>query len=207
MSQAASVTDAGGRHVWEFFRAGGFDQVKLESGADLMALDQLDQKLWVALSCPTRGLEFDSRTLDLIDTDQDGRIRVPEVIAAGKWACANLRNPDDLVKGGDGLPLSAINDSTPEGKQLLASARQILTNLGRADAATITIEEAADTARIFAQTKFNGDGVVAADSARRHPGQGRPVLRRAPGLLGLAEEGRGRSGDHPAPRRCHRRRL
>ena len=165
MSQAASVTDAGGRHVWEFFRAGGFDQVKLESGADLMALDQLDQKLWVALSCPTRGLEFDSRTLDLIDTDQDGRIRVPEVIAAGKWACANLRNPDDLVKGGDGLPLSAINDSTPEGKQLLASARQILTNLGRADAATITIEEAADTARIFAQTKFNGDGVVAADSA------------------------------------------
>src|SRR6516164_545652 len=35
-------------HSWKFFRAGGFDQVKLDSGADLMALDQLDQKLWVA---------------------------------------------------------------------------------------------------------------------------------------------------------------
>ena len=36
-------------HTWKFFRAGGFDQVKLETGADLMNLDQLDQKLWVAL--------------------------------------------------------------------------------------------------------------------------------------------------------------
>ena len=58
-------------YTWKFFRAGGFDQVKLESGADLANLDLLDQKLWVALACPTRGLEFDSRTLDLVDTDKD----------------------------------------------------------------------------------------------------------------------------------------
>ncbi len=68
-------------HTWKFFRAGGFDQVRLETGADLMALDQLDQKLWVALACPTTGLEFD-KTLALIDTDKDGRIRAPELIAA-----------------------------------------------------------------------------------------------------------------------------
>ncbi|MEY3534435.1 MAG: hypothetical protein RLZZ582_11, partial [Verrucomicrobiota bacterium] len=37
-------------HPWQFFRAGGFDQVKLQTGADLMNLDQLDQKLWVALA-------------------------------------------------------------------------------------------------------------------------------------------------------------
>ena len=58
-------------HTWKFFRAGGFDQVKLETGADLANLDQLDQKLWVALACPTRGLEFDSRTLDLVDADNN----------------------------------------------------------------------------------------------------------------------------------------
>src|SRR5512147_2801441 len=106
-------------HVWSFFRAGGFDQVRLDSGADLAALNQLDQKLWVALSCPTRGLEFDSRTLDLIDTDKDGRIRAPEIIAVAKWACGCLKNPDDLLKSSPTLPLSAINDATPEGKQLL----------------------------------------------------------------------------------------
>ena len=65
-------------HRWTFFRAGGFDQVKLQSGADLMNLDALDQKLWVALACPTSGLEMDARTLALIDTDQDGRVRAGE---------------------------------------------------------------------------------------------------------------------------------
>ena len=86
------------KHTWRFFRAGGFDQVRLDSGADLMNLDQLDQKLWVALACPTSGLEFDSKTLALIDTDHDGRIRPPELIAAFKWAGSCLKNPEELAE-------------------------------------------------------------------------------------------------------------
>jgi hypothetical protein len=152
-------------HTWKFFRAGGFDQVKLESGADLASLDQLDQKLWVALACPTRGLEFDTRTLDLVDTDKDGRVRVPEVIVAAKWATSLLKNPDDLIKGSPSLPLAAINDATSEGKQILASARQTLVNLGKKDATAIGLDEIGDTAKIFAATNFNGDGIIPADAA------------------------------------------
>jgi hypothetical protein len=77
---------------WKFFRTGGLDQVALETGADLLNLDQLDQKLWVALSCPVKGLELDEKTLALIDTDGDGRIRVPELLAAIKWAAARLKD-------------------------------------------------------------------------------------------------------------------
>ena len=152
-------------HAWKFFRAGGFDQVKLETGADLMNLDQLDQKLWVALACPTTGLEFDPKTAALIDTDKDGRMRAPEVIAAAKWAGSMLRNPNDLVKGGDSLPLSAINDATPEGNQLLASAKQILVNLGKPDAPTISLADASDANKIFVNTTLNGDGIIIAESA------------------------------------------
>ena len=152
-------------HRWRFFRAGGFDQVKLETGADLARVDQLDQKLWVALACPITGLEFDAQTLALIDTDKDGRIRAPEFIAAAQWAAGLLKNPDDLVKSSPMLPLSAINDATPAGKELLSSARQILINLGKKDAAAITLEDTADTAKIFAQTNFNGDGIVPVESA------------------------------------------
>ncbi len=152
-------------HTWKFFRAGGFDQVKLESGSDLANLDQLDQKLWVALACPTRGLEFDNRTLDLVDMDKDGRVRAPEVIAAAKWATSMLKNPDDLIKGSPTLSLAAINDATPEGKQLLASARQTLVNLNKADATAIGLDEISDTAKIFAATNFNGDGIIPADAA------------------------------------------
>jgi hypothetical protein len=152
-------------HTWRFFRAGGFDQVKLETGADLMNLDQLDQKLWVALACPTMGLEFDPKTAALIDTDKDGRIRAPELIAAVKWAGAMLKDPDLLVRGGDSVPLSAINDATPEGKQLLASAKQICANLGKKDATAISIADVSDANKIFANTTFNGDGVIIPESA------------------------------------------
>lgn len=152
-------------HTWKFFRAGGFDQVKLETGEDLKNLDQLDQKLWVALACPTTGLEFDPKTAALIDADHDGRIRAPELIAAVKWACSMLKNPDDLIKGGDSVPFSAINDATPEGKQLLASAKQICANLGKKDATAITLADASDANRIFANTTFNGDGVIIPESA------------------------------------------
>ncbi len=151
-------------HQWKFFRAGGFDQVRFESGADLVNLPHLNQKLWAALSCPTRGVEFDIKTLDLIDLDKDGRIRAPEILAAVQWACSMVKNPDDLLRCASSMELSAINDATPEGKQLHASARQILANLGKKDATVITLDDASDTTKIFAQTQFNGDGIVPADS-------------------------------------------
>src|SRR5258705_9504094 len=105
-----------GDHRWRFFRAGGVDQPKLDTGADLVALENLDQKLWVSLSCPVKGLEFDEKTLALIDSDKDGRVKVNEVIHAVKWAIGLLKNPDSLVKESETLPLGAINDSTPAGK-------------------------------------------------------------------------------------------
>src|SRR5215471_13030739 len=95
-------------HRWTFFRAGGFDQVKLASGADIVNIGSLDQKLWVALACPTSGLEIDPRTLAMIDTDGDGRVRASELIAAVEFACTNLKNADDLLAGSGTLPLAAV---------------------------------------------------------------------------------------------------
>jgi hypothetical protein len=149
-------------YAWKFFRAGGFNQVVISSGADLLNLDQLDQKLWVALACPTTGVEFDKATLALIDTDKDGRVRAPELIAATKWAAGLLKNPDDLLKGSPTLRPAAINDATPEGKLIANFARQVL---GKADAGEVTFDEAAAAAQTFAAKPFNGDGIVPADSA------------------------------------------
>ncbi|MEW6488299.1 MAG: hypothetical protein AB1578_10375 [Thermodesulfobacteriota bacterium] len=151
-------------HRWNFFRAGGFDQVLLETGEDFRSLDQLDPKLWVALACPAKGLEFDTRTLELIDTDGDGRIRVPEILSAVRWACSVLKDAGELARGGASLPLAAIDDSNPEGARLLASARQILANLGKGEADAISLDDLADPARIFAHTVFNGDGIVPAEA-------------------------------------------
>ncbi|WP_415663398.1 hypothetical protein, partial [Rariglobus hedericola] len=151
-------------HVWKFFRIGGLDQVAIESGADLVALKDLDQKLWVALSCPVKGLELDEKTLALIDTDKDGRIRVPELLAAIDWAALHLEDLGVLLRRKDALPLAAFKASTPEGKSALIAAKRILSNFGQPEATEITLAQASDTARIFSSTPFNGDGVITPDS-------------------------------------------
>ncbi|MFZ2541510.1 MAG: hypothetical protein WAW75_07000 [Gallionella sp.] len=147
-------------HTWKFFRAGGFDQAQLDSGADLLALKDLDQKLWASLSCPTRGIEFDAKTLDMIDSDADGHVRANEVLAAVTWAGGLLKNPDLLIQGADSLSLADIDDSGEEGKQVLASARHILKNLGKADATAISLADMADIDKRVAGLEFNGDGVI-----------------------------------------------
>jgi hypothetical protein len=156
-----SETNASSHDIhWKFFRAGGFDQVRLDSGAAVKALGKLDQKLWAALSCPTRGLEIDSRTLDLIDSDHDQRIRAGEVVAAVDWACALLKDADVLLKPGDVLALSAIEDATPQGRAVLAAAKRILAKSGKADAETISLDDVAGVEEVFAANDFNGDGIV-----------------------------------------------
>ncbi|MCX5812753.1 MAG: hypothetical protein NT178_09450 [Proteobacteria bacterium] len=152
-------------HTWRFFISGGFDQVSIETGADLLSLQDLDQKLWAALSCPVKDLEFDLKTLELVDSDHDGHIRAPEIIEAVTWAASVLKDPEFLIKGSEGIPLSAINDKTDEGKGLLSSAQQILKNLGKEDADVISVEDTDSEERIFAQMRFNGDGVITVKSA------------------------------------------
>ena len=152
-------------HVWNFFRIGGLDQVALDSGADLLALKTLDQKLWVALSCPVKGLELDEKTLALIDSDKDGRIRAPELLAAIDWSARHLNDLGGLLQSRASLPLSAFQTATPEGKAALASAQRILASHGKAAATEITLADATDTVRLFAATRLNGDGIITPDSA------------------------------------------
>ena len=110
------------KHRWRFFSAGGFEQVRLDTAEDLLSLGELDQKLWVALACPIDGLEFDHRTLTLMDLDKDGRIRASELLSALAWTGSVLTDPASLLKSSPKLPLANIAATTDEGKQLLASA-------------------------------------------------------------------------------------
>ena len=159
-------------YQWRFFRSGGFDQVLIENADDLRHLGELDQKLWSVLACPTSGLEFDTRTLQMIDSDGDGRIRAPEVIAAANWVCTVLKSPEVLFRGVDALPLDAIASTHPEGAKLAATARKVLSYLNKPDADSIAVADFADPSFLFAPALYNGDGIVpvelAADAALAH---------------------------------------
>lgn len=118
---------------WRFFRAGGFDQVRLDTAAELLSIGQLDQKLWVALSCPVQGIEFDARTLSFVDSDGDGQVRAPELLAAVQWAGERLQDPEVLVGKLPGVPLSAIRADDEEGAVIVAAARELLADLGSSE--------------------------------------------------------------------------
>ncbi len=113
-------------YEWKFCTVGGVTRVNIESGADIAHLDELDQKLWTVLSCPVKGLEFDERTLMLMDSDKDGKLRVGEVVAAAQWLRNVLVDMDYLLEGKDTIAFSQIKADTDEGKQVVDSARLIL---------------------------------------------------------------------------------
>ncbi len=152
-------------HRWQFLRAGGVDQVVFRNGEDIARIAELDQKLWVALACPTRGIDFDARTLDLIDTDSDGRVRPPEVIAACQWACERLRSADVLLAGGGTLSLHDLDAARAPGADLAKEGRRILDLLGKQDTHTLTLADIADRGKWLASMRFNGDGVITPDTA------------------------------------------
>src|SRR6185312_4979229 len=156
---------ASNTHIWNFATIGGVKRVTLESGDDLLHLRGLDQKLWTALSCPVDNLEIDKKTLELIDTDKDGQIRVPEVLTAVEWVLSIIGDPGDLLKGDSEIFLSAINNSTQQGRAVLDSANTILKNLGKENSASLSVEDTSDSMRIFAGTRFNGDGIITEDTA------------------------------------------
>ena len=114
---------------WKFSTVGGVTRVNIENGQDIAHLSELDQKLWTVLSCPVKGLEFDERTLALLDTDHDGKLRVHEVVAASQWLCKVLADMDYLVEGRDSITFGAIRQDTDEGKQVVEAAKMILAKL------------------------------------------------------------------------------
>ena len=152
------------KYNWTFTSVGGTVRVKINSGADIAHLGELDRKLWTVLSCPAKNLEFDQKTLELIDVDHDGNIRVDEVIATAQWLTTVLKDHDLLLTRGTEIPFAAFNEENPEGAKLLASAKQILANL-KLEKDSIALEDTADMTKIFADTKFNGDGVITPASA------------------------------------------
>ena len=158
MGAALQATPA--PHRWQFIRVGGADQVIFRTGEDIARLKELDQKLWVALACPTRGVDFDARTLDLIDADGDGRVRPPEVVAACEWVCARLRNPDVLLQGSDVLALDDLDAGNADGARLLEEARRLLQIQGKPDSATLTLADIADRGELLSAMRFYGDGVI-----------------------------------------------
>ena len=152
------------KHSWNYENIGGSTRVKITTGADIAHLAELDPKMWTVLSCPATGLEIDEKSLKYIDTDNDSRIRVNDIVATAQWMTGAIKNADLILKGDDSIDIEQFNQEDTTGKKLYNSSRQILSNLGK-EGNVITLADSADIAAIFAKTGFNGDGIISELSA------------------------------------------
>ena len=153
-----------GNYDWKFSTVGGVTRVNIESGQDILHLDELDRKLWTALSCPLKHLEIDEKTMTMLDTNGDGKIHIEEVVAASKWLTSVINDPELLLKRDAFIPFTAFNTSNEEGLHLLETSKQILENLGL-EKNEISIADVSDSLAIFAKTRFNGDGIITENSS------------------------------------------
>ncbi len=179
-------------HRWSFYRAGGVDQVRLDEGADIFDLEHLDQKLWVALSCPVHGLEFDRRTLELLDSDGDAHVRPPEILAASRWLRSVFKNGNNLIGGKDGVALSDLRTDTPEGKAALASAKRVLAIVGKPDGEAVNVADAMAATGLLEKEQWNGDGIVTPEAVT--DAEARKVAEEIVACLGGKADRSGKKG-------------
>lgn len=142
------ISNLKGGYSWKYCSVGGVTRINIVSGEDIRHLHELDQKMWTVLSCPTSGLEFDSRTLELLDTDGDQRIRVNEITAVSQWLCKVIVNPDLLLTGEDFIALSNFNVDDEEGKQLYDYALNVLNKLGK-DSDSISLSDVLEYKKVY----------------------------------------------------------
>ncbi len=111
---------------WKFFSNNGLRQVKLESGEDIGHLKELDQKSWSVLAASNKGLRFDQRTLELLDSDGDGRIQAPDILAAIEFLKAHDVDLGSLFRKDDGdeRRLAEISDKLADLAKVEPSAEE-----------------------------------------------------------------------------------
>ena len=147
------------KYKWEYSSIGGSSRVKISTGEDLAHLDELDPKMWTVLSCPVTGLEIDSKSLAYMDCDGDGKLRVNDVICTSKWLSGAVKDLNVLTAGTDSMDIEQLDQENEAGRKLYGSAKQILVNLGK-EGTVVSLADTKDMAAIFANTRFNGDGVI-----------------------------------------------
>ncbi|MBO4587682.1 MAG: hypothetical protein J5711_02115 [Bacteroidales bacterium] len=133
---------------WKYSVVGGVTRVNIESGEDIAHLYELDQKLWTVLSCPVKGLEFDEKTLQLMDLDGDGKIRVNEMIAAAEWLKKVLKSMEYLLEGKDSIDFADIQADTEEGQKVMEAANLILAKLEK-EQQSISLADVSEYMAIF----------------------------------------------------------
>ena len=187
-------------YKWTYASLGGATRVKIQSGEDIRHLGELDEKMWTVLSCPTVGLEIDETSLKLIDTDNDGKLHVQEVIKTADWLCATLTNPDVLLEGEAQLKVADIADESIRAvAEKIATDGVVTLDAVRAAIGAVTVEtqavtEAPYSGEVTAAYKACKDAYAQYFATARMQALGLATLPADAAVPGMTEEAFGEMG-------------
>ena len=143
-----------------FRRYGRSHHLRIRSADDLRHAAALDEAHWVATGAPIATISCDPVFLDLVDTDDNGRIMCAEVTEAIEWLSRVLSDRRGVTERSDSLSLEAIDASDEQGARIRGSARKILDRLGEADSGQITLEQVRQIKATVEGTPVSEAGVV-----------------------------------------------
>ncbi len=149
------------KQKFRFFKTGGFEQLIITTPEDLAAIENLDPKLFVVLAMPTKNVDGDAKTLSLIDTDKDGRIRVPEIKSAVSFLRENLNDFSAFFAKKSSFPRASIK----AGSSILEVANYALEIVSEPNPEIVSLEQAEEAFSKFGAQPFNGDGIITLKSA------------------------------------------
>ncbi len=148
--------------TWTFARIGGVDQVVLKKGDDIANLASLDQKLWAALSMPASQPAI-RETLEYLDADKDGKIRVPDILRCIDELKRKFKSLDCLLDANDKLATGQVAD---EGTKATIAEVLIINDPKAGSEGSIDLAALEKAISSFSALLFNGDGVVVPASAK-----------------------------------------
>jgi hypothetical protein len=128
-------------YKFSFTSVGGATRVKIQNGEDIRHLNELDDKMWTVLSCPTSGLEIADESLQMMDADGDGQLHVNEVKQAADWLSQVLKDTDTLFLGSAEQAISNIADEEIAAVAKGIDAEKISLEAVDAVVAAVTIDE------------------------------------------------------------------
>ena len=148
----------------EFRLIGGAWQPVVMNFEQLKAVLELDEAWFAITGIDTASIRADQKFLEYLDSDKNAKIRTDELKDAIRFMTDVLKDGSGFEKESSELALDALNTDSPAGAELLSSAKQILNNLGKGDAASITLSDIADEKQIKNCVLCNGDGIITPDA-------------------------------------------
>ncbi len=147
-----------------FDKLGDSYHFKIDNHLDLAEILELDEALWIATTAPSSTLKTDKTFLELLDSDQDERIRAEEIKDGIRFLFNNLSDHSTISEGNTILRLDTVNQSGEVGRRIKTSAQKIMKRLGK-DAETISLTQVRSVKKEVHRGGLDQAGIVLPEAA------------------------------------------